>query len=200
MGAAIKGSPQIAAASPALLSAPLDFFLSGHFRQRQFFDCLDRLAAAADLDRDLAAEVVVFLRLDMALHVLDEEQGLFPLMRLTCRPEDEIDSVLSALSAERAGYSRLAGQVIAGLEAALAAAQPLAAQAGLGEAVTDFAGNERRHLARENSVVLPLARLRLKADDLADLSARMIARRGATLPGGDERSWDARPGKRQAFT
>ena len=43
----------------------------------------------------------------------------------------------------------------------------------------DFARNERRHLALENSVVLPLARRRLSAEDLAGLSARLTARHGA---------------------
>ena len=50
-------------------------------------------------------------------------------------------------------------------------------------AMIDFARNERRHLALENSVVLPLARLRLSPEDLIRLSARLLRRR---QPGGGE--------------
>ncbi len=43
-----------------------------------------------------------------------------------------------------------------------------------------FAGFQRRHLAWENSVLLPLARRRLDPSDAADLRRTMTARRGAT--------------------
>lgn len=177
MGPAPRSRTQIEPASAALLSDPLDFFFAEHFRQRKLCNLIEEMALAETLDWTLTAEVLDFLRHDMALHVQDEEEDLFPLMRLRCPPEDEIERVLSALTAEHAGDRHLAELLIAGLQKALAEAQPPAAQAGLREAMIDFARNERRHLALENSVVLPLARRRLTPADLARLSAGLLHRR-----------------------
>ena len=182
MNAARKSPSQIEPASVALLSDPLDFFFAEHFRQRKLCNLIEQMAQADRLDPLLAAEVLAFLQHDTVLHVLDEEQDLFPLMRRRCPPEDEIERVLSALTAEHAGDRHLAGIVIEGLQTALRESQAIAAQPGLREAMVDFARHERRHLALENSVVLPLARLRLTPDDLAQLSVRLLRRR---QPGGE---------------
>ena len=184
MSAALgKGKPQIEPASTALLSDPLDFFFAEHFRQRTLCNFIEELALGETLNRELTVEVLEFLRRDMALHVQDEEEDLFPLMRLRCPPEDEIERVLSALSAEHAGDRHLGDIVRAGLATALAEGRAPGVYPELREAMIDFAGNERRHLALENSVVLPLAHLRLTAEDLAQLSARLLHRRRAA---GDE--------------
>ena len=177
MKAAATGRPAIEAASTALLSDPLDFFFAEHFRQRKLCNLLERLALAEAVDARLAAEVLGFLQHDMVLHVEDEEADLFPLLRLRCPPEDGIERVLTALAAEHAGDRHLAELVIRGLQRTLQEAQPIAAQAGLREAMIDLARNERRHLALENAVVLPLARLRLATADLAALSANLMRRR-----------------------
>ncbi|WP_340116736.1 hemerythrin domain-containing protein [Pelagibius sp. 7325] len=181
MSAARKSPSQIEPTSVALLSDPLDFFFAEHFRQRKLCNLIEQVALAERLDPLLAAEVFAFLQHDTVLHVQDEEQDLFPLMRRRCPPEDEIERVLSALTAEHAGDRHLAAIVIEGLQTALRDAQAVSDLPGLREAMVDFARNERRHLALENSVVLPLARLRLTPDDLVQLSARLLQRR---RPGG----------------
>jgi hemerythrin-like domain-containing protein len=178
MAAAVNQPPLIEPAPPALLSDPLGFFFAEHFRQRRLCNLMEQLANAAALDRDLTSGILAFLQDDMVLHVQDEEEDLFPLMRRRCPPEDEIERVLSALTAEHAGDRHLSGLVVEGLQTALADGRPPSAYAGLREAMVDFARNERRHLALENSVVLPLARLRLTEDDLATLSACMTRRHG----------------------
>lgn len=182
MSNAVRGTPQIEPAATALLSDPLDFFFGEHFRQRKLCNLIEGLAFARALDSKLAREVLDFLRHDLVLHVADEEADLFAFLRRYCPPEDEIERVLAALSAEHAGGRHLAAIVIDGLQQALSQGLPVAAQAGLREAMIDFARNERRHLALENAVVLPLARRRLPASALAELSARLTARR-ATPPG-----------------
>jgi len=181
MSAAHKAPMRIEPASLALLGDPLDFFFAEHFRQRELCNLLEEMATAEALDALLAAELLAFLRHDMVLHVQDEEADLFPLMRQRCPPEDQIERVLSALSAEHAGDQHLSGIVAAGLQAALRDTTPIAAQPGLREAMIDFARNERRHLALENSVVLPLARLRLSADDLVRLSEGLASRRSPAV-------------------
>jgi hemerythrin-like domain-containing protein len=177
MSAAEPKKRRIEPASSALLSDPLDFFFAEHFRQRELCNLIEDMAWAESLDRQAVEEVLGFLRHDMVLHVQDEEQDLFPLMRLRCPPEDGIERVLSALTAEHAGDHHLADVVIEGLEGALAAARPASARPGLREAMIDLARNERRHLALENSVVLPLARLRLQPEDLTQLSEHLQRRR-----------------------
>ncbi len=170
---------RIEPSAPALLSNPLDFFFAEHFRQRSLCNLLEEMARTDHLDRNLAVEVIAFLCHDLGLHVQDEEEDLYPLMRQRCPPEDEIERVFTALTAEHAGGRKLAERMVAGLEAVLRDGVPLAAQPGLREAVLEFARSERRHLALENSVVLPLARRRLQAKDLEAMAARMRARRTA---------------------
>jgi hemerythrin-like domain-containing protein len=179
MAAAGKGALPIEPIPMALLSDPLGFFFAEHFRHRKLCNLMEQMAVATSLDPDLAIGVITFLRHDMVLHVEDEEEDLFPLMRQRCSPEDEIEKVLSSLSAEHVGDRHLAQLVVEGLQAALADGRAPCEHAGLREAMLDFARNERGHLALENSVVLPLARLRLAADDIADLSARMRRRHRA---------------------
>lgn len=176
---AMNGLTRIEPASLALLGDPVEFFFSEHFRQRQVFSSLAELAAAEKVDRALAVEILAFLVHDMALHYWDEEEGLFPLMRQKCPPEDEIDDVLAALSVERGDDHHLAELVIAGLKSALGKSRSTAVEPFLREVMLEFVLKERRHLALENSVVLPLARLRLKPRDLAELSARMMLLHGA---------------------
>ncbi|MGF1593706.1 MAG: hemerythrin domain-containing protein [Kiloniellaceae bacterium] len=182
MRAAGKPRTRIEPTEPALLRDPLNFFFAEHFRQRTLCNLIEEMTHAEILDEETVSGVLEFLRHDMELHVQDEEQSLFPLMRCRCPPEDEIERVLSALSAEHAGDRHLAELMISGLEAVLAEGRPVGSETGLREAMVDFARNERRHLALENSVLLPLARLRLTAKDLAEMSASMIERRRATSP------------------
>lgn len=131
-------------------------FFTEHFRQRQLFGCIERVAAARNLDRGLVGEMLDFLRNDISLHLLDEEDTLFLLMRQRCPSEEDIEQVLSALPTERTGSRDLAVLVIAGLEMALAEARPIAAQSSLRKAMINFVRRERRHLALENSIMLLL--------------------------------------------
>jgi hemerythrin-like domain-containing protein len=186
MMAAIAGRPSIEAASSTLLSDPLDFLFAEHFRHRKLCNLLEELALATRQQTPLAGEVLAlarevlaFLCHDMEVHVQDEELDLFPLLRLRSVPEDGSERVLSALAAEHAGDRHLANLVISGLQRVLAEGRPRAQQTGLREAMIDLARNERRHLALENAIVLPLARRRLEKADLAELSARMMRRREA---------------------
>jgi hemerythrin-like domain-containing protein len=116
------------------------------------------------------------------LHIADEEEDLFPLLRRRCPPEDEIDRVLVMLSGEHETDRDLAGLIKSGLEAALEDGKPISAYAGLHQTMTEFARNEGRHLALENSIVLPLARLRLTDHDLDLLSRHLIQRRQGQAP------------------
>lgn len=182
MCAGNKGPPQaegrrIEPSTPALLSDPLDFLFAEHFRQRELCNLLGEMARADLLDRGLAMEIVTFLRHDLVLHVQDEEEDLYPMMRRRCPPEEEIERVFTTLTTEHAGGRQLAERMSVGLEAALRKEHPVAVSPGLRDAMLEFAHSERRHLALENAVVLPLARRRLTPKDLEAMAARMRARR-----------------------
>ncbi len=163
-----------------LLRRPLEYILADHLRQRVLCHLCDRIAAAETLDIDLAVEVVGFLERDMAVHVIDEEQDFFPLLRRRAEPEDEIEPALGMLSGEHAADQVLADRILAGLKIGLShPAEGLAET--VRDALTIFSENQRQHLSLENATVMPLAKLRLTETDLASLSARMAARRGVLL-------------------
>jgi len=179
-GAGRSSPPFIEAATMALLADPLDFLFAEHFRQRKLCNLLEGMALSGFLDTRLAVGVLDFLQRDLVLHVADEEEDLFPLVRRRCKAGDQIDRVLSKLSAEHVDDHHLASILADGLQHAVSHSRSIAEEPGLSDVMADFARNERRHLALENAVLLPLARRRLAAADLAELSARMACRRGGT--------------------
>lgn len=172
---------------PELVHEPLNWLFAEHYRHRQLCQLIERVGNATVLLRDEAQEILDFLRHDLPLHVIDEEDDLFPLLRRRCQPADELDAVLGALAAEHRDDLEHAVTLIAVLDRALAAGQAPGHDLETQRLFTEFAQQERRHIALENAVVLPIARLRLTALDLRSLSTRMAARRGVLLdPPGDE--------------
>lgn len=161
----------------ALLSVPLEFLALEHMRQRQFLTILEQATAAETLETGSATEMAAFLRSDVALHILDEEDDLFPLMRRRCPHEDEIETVLSVLSRDHVIARPSTELLAAAFEVASGPAGSTAVQPSLRAVAADCVRRGRRHIALENAVVLPLARVRLGASDLAEMSARMKARR-----------------------
>jgi len=96
-------------------------------------------------------------------------------MRKRCLPEDEIGEILGMLNKEHKDEDRLAGGIADGLEGLIAGARS-AIDADLRERLFKYARELRRHLAMENSIILPLARARLTAADLRALSRSMTRR------------------------
>lgn len=157
---------------------PLSFFFAEHYRHRQLCLELDRLAGQTFFDPDPISKVVDFLRYEAPLHIIDEEEDLFPLLRRRCLPEDDLEGVLGVLSAEHKADRLLGGRVRDYLETCLERRQGAGADPVRRGDLTAFAAQERRHLALENAIVLPIARLRLGPPDLAALGRRLAARRG----------------------
>ncbi|MCF8505864.1 MAG: hemerythrin domain-containing protein [Caulobacter sp.] len=160
------------------MASPLDFFFAEHFRHRQLCGLIDQLSKTTFFDPGPIAEVVDFLRFEAPIHIIDEEEDLFPLLRRRCLAEDEVEGVLGVLSAEHKADGLLGKVVRTYLERCLETrAAPGATHEGRRD-LAAFATQERRHLALENAVVLPIARQRLTAEDLAGLARRLAARRG----------------------
>ena len=166
-----------------LLASPLDFILADHLRQRVLCSLLDRLATRLRFEAGIAREVLAHIETDMAIHVIDEEQDLFPLLRRRALPGDQLEPVLGQLSIEHAEDGAQAGHIVAGLQAALDGRREALDEA-LRTELSRFAVSQRRHLALENAVVMPLARKRLSPVDLKALGERMAARRGILLTPG----------------
>lgn len=164
-----------------LLTQPLDWFYAEHYRHRQFCALVTALAAEPRFDGQALTLVVEFIRNDLALHIIDEEEDLFPLLRRRALPEDEIEPALGRLSTEHRADIAHAHSMRAHLEACLEAQRAPSADPAVCKVMRDFAAQEMRHLTLENAVVLPIARLRLSETDLKGLGRRLAARRGIVL-------------------
>lgn len=173
--------PQIEPLPAGLVHEPLNWLFAEHYRHRQLCRLIERVGTATVLLRDEAVEILTFLHHDMPLHIIDEEEDLFPLLRRRCLPEDELGPLLGSLSAEHHDDMEQTRGLIARLERALIDGQPPGYDLETRRQFTAFALHERRHIALENAVVLPIARLRLTPRDLRALSTRMAARRGVLL-------------------
>lgn len=164
---------------PALFAEPLEYFFAEHFRQRTLCSLLDDLAENAPPDPETVSAITAFLRGDFGLHVRDEEEDLFPLLRRRAKPEDRIGDVLGELSHDHA-LDAFDAETI--LEAFRGRDPFPACDVETRNLLLRFSKNERRHLTCENAIVLPLARARLLPEDLRNLGRRMAARHGEPYP------------------
>lgn len=169
---------RVAETPDLLLSDPIAWFFAEHHRHRQFCDLMQRTSMVTTYDEVVLSWLLDFVAHELALHVLDEEEDLFPLMRARAQPEDDLDKVLGRLSGEHAKDLTRAAAVRRHLEACLRQQVPISRNNVRRRALESFAIHERGHLALENAVVLPIARLRLTERDLVELSSRLASRRG----------------------
>lgn len=174
----MKDAPVIEPIPTALMAEPLNWLFAEHYRHRQFCGLIERIAASPTLMRAETQEALAFLRHDLPLHIVDEEDDLFPLLRRRCEPADELDRALGSLSADHRDDIEAVAQLVRLLEAALRLERPIAANPRAQRQLRAFVARERAHIALENAVVLPIARLRLTQEDLDVFSRRMAARRG----------------------
>ncbi len=162
--------------------APLEFILSEHYRQRLLCEALAKLTEDMELApvAALATKLKGFLDRDLRLHLEDEEKDLFPLLWQRARPEDNVKDILHLLSEEHGRDEDLVDFLLEDL-AVLASGAQLANPIRFLVNVREFAETQRRHLAWENALLLPVARQRLTQVDLAGLAQSMAARRGIDL-------------------
>jgi hemerythrin-like domain-containing protein len=146
---------------------PIERLYVDHQRQRRACDLLERVADG-EVDEDGVRGLIDFLERDVAAHVAEEENALFPLLRAHCLEEDDIDSLLTRLSGEHADADAATRAVVADLRSA-------SPEGGVADdartRLRDYAEDLRRHLAIENAALLPLARVRLDARALGSWTA-----------------------------
>lgn len=160
----------------AIVSDPLLFLDMECDRLRLGCVLIDKLARRGDGDPQLLPTLITFIRVQVPMHLDDESEDLFPLLRLRARRDDDIAAMLGKLSADhpliRARLALLA-PLLEGFWADQDRATPLSSE------LAAAAAQIRQHLALLNAVVLPIARLRLIPQDLMALSQAMISRRAA---------------------
>ena len=167
-----------------LLREPIDYLSADHFRQKVVCKLLDDIAfdpAGPEAVR-LATIVLAYVEQELPKHIADEEEDLFPLLQQRCLAADNAGRLLSVLSEEHRQDSALCEEAREGLRA-LADGQEPSRGAAFVRAAAAFAETQRRHLAWEDDVLLPLARARLTAADLRQMGRAMARRRGVNLPG-----------------
>ena len=84
----------------SLFETPVDYLVAVHYRLRTLCQLLDEVATTSILEEDALEVLIRFLQTEMAPHILDEEEDLFPLLRRRAEPEDDIHTVLGQLSME----------------------------------------------------------------------------------------------------
>lgn len=161
---------------------PLDYIVADHLRQRTLCGMLDEIAVEKKPDIQKIDAVVDFLKTELAPHVQDEEEDLFPLLRRRAHPDDEINLVLGKLSENHSDDQIDSDQIVSQLPVLKETPDYCIQNPDFAELLTKFAANERQHLIVENAIVLPLARVRLSEEDQVNLGKRMAARRGIPFP------------------
>ncbi len=159
-------------------SNPLDIMAEEHRLQERLCDALERLADSLPdrVDRLLVATLLPALKIDLSVHVEDEEYGLFPLLRERSEPGDNVSEILGQLNQEHLTDQGYAEEIVAQLEL-LQQGQDLRNANTFGYMLRGFFEGQRRHRGWEDAVVLPLARQRLDADDLTTLATVMVSNR-----------------------
>jgi hemerythrin-like domain-containing protein len=167
-----------------LLARPLDFIAAEHFRLRAALTQLDWLARGSmgDGRRKLAMALLRYFTEDYPLHVADEEADFFPLLRQRCADDAAFLASLDTLGAEhREDAARLA-TVADGLHRLAEAGQRDEIPPDFSAGARAYTEALRRHIAWENAVLMPVARIRLQSADLRRLAHRFAARRGVSPP------------------
>jgi hemerythrin-like domain-containing protein len=165
--------------SPAVFDAPLEVIDDSHLRIRRHCATLMRLAQQprdrGPDSRAAAAAVVRFFDGECALHHRDENDDLFPALHRFAPSADlnAVDALIARLRADHAKLEALWSDLRPRLLAAMAgdASQLDAA------AAADFASAHERHMALEESTLLPLARRVLDERVIASVARRMARRR-----------------------
>ncbi len=158
---------------PSLIDQPLDFIFAEHHRQREAATILVQISHG-EFDRLGIKELVEFLEVDFARHIGDEEIALFPLLRAHCLPEDNVEAVMKRLADEHR-EDESSGKLVIEILKSLLDGQSLSLDDK--RRLKVFAEHIQQHLALENGVLLPIARVRLQFAELKMLSEMLKQRR-----------------------
>jgi iron-sulfur cluster repair protein YtfE (RIC family) len=164
---------------PATLDRPLDHLVACHRRIEDKLSVLERAAAHLQ-DRTEEAlhachSVFAFLDSSGMLHSQDEEESVFPRIRLQATGEEMayLDS-LELQHREAEGYIARLKNLTNQLERDPSV---LATREALAQTATKLAALYRAHMASENEVLIRIGRARLDEVSLAEIAFEMRVRR-----------------------
>lgn len=166
-----------------LLREPIEFIFADHFRQRSLCATLDGMIAEpkSPTIRKRARAALRYLQKELPFHIADEEQSLFPLLARRAQRDDALDNLLALLSEEHDRDRDMAKALMAALRQVITGR--LSPTSGtFSSAALAFSETQRRHLSWENTMILPLARRLLTAEDMMTLGHEMAERRRITYP------------------
>ncbi|HMO08946.1 MAG TPA: hemerythrin domain-containing protein [Paracoccaceae bacterium] len=155
---------------------PLEALREVHFLQRQICLDMESLADTTTARPALALDVLTNLCRDLLLHHADEDEGLFPLLRQRALEEDEMDRLLTRLSADHVAIAAAIPPLLPALACMVDHALPAPEDRA---ALRALAQTQRLHMIIENAILLPLAQARLTDADRRQLIASMVARRAS---------------------
>lgn len=161
---------------------PIDFLIATHMAQLKLCDRLEAIADSlpGNVDRAACHRAALALRHDVHLHHLDEEEGLFPLMRDHAMDDAKLNESIARLETEHASDEGFSDELTELLERLARGEKPLDQEAA-GYMLRGFFESFRRHLAFENEVILPRARALLTDNDREALS-QTLRRNRLTAP------------------
>ena len=170
--------------APEAFHDPIAVIEADHAQQLAVCDVLDRLVRNPrhGAEGQEIVSVCNYLRTHLPLHIADEEEDLFPLMRRRAAADDDLEQILSQLYLEHQTDRRLNDDLCGDIEC-LIDGHAFADPARFLMNAFAFSETQRRHLAWENAVVVTRARKCLCNADRAELGRCMAKRRGLAMPG-----------------
>jgi hemerythrin-like domain-containing protein len=176
----LDGEHQFVRREPALraMPDPLAFLAGAHRDQLRICDLLEEIADSlpSQVDRLKCFVAAGRLRTSVRIHQMDEEKGLFPLLRRDAAADHAVIASLDRLESEHIEDDSLATDIVDALEN-LARGKFAGSAETLAFMLRAFFDSHRRHIAFENEVILPAAQAMLGRDALAEIEQVMLANR-----------------------
>ena len=159
---------------PLDVDNPLDTLAHEHIRQKWLCDVLETIADGlpGNLEVALARAAADILKTDAPRHHEKEETCLFPLLTQRAQPDDNIEALIRQLTREHLADDTYSSDLIHLLEEMAEGERPANPEMA-GYMIRGFLESYRRHIAFEDLVIMPLARLRLTSWDLTKLHSCM---------------------------
>ncbi len=153
-----------------LVPDPLGILREEHALQNELCDILECIADGLphQFDPELAKVSISMLETGLPNHMRLEEEALFPLLRQRLPSDHSLLSALSCLSQEHNRDGAMMHEITEGLREAVERGKPPNPEV-FGYMLRGFFESQRRHIAWEDTIVLPAARDALTAVDIAQL-------------------------------
>jgi hemerythrin-like domain-containing protein len=153
----------------------LDVLTAEHAMQLELCDCLEHLADSLpdQVDRRLARAVACIIREDVAKHFAWEEEALFPVLLSHAHDHATLSPILRQLEAEHERDEDYASEIAESLSS-FADTGVIGNAEMLAYMLRGFFEGQRRHVTWEDTLLVPLARSILDAEELQRLADRSV--------------------------